>query len=595
MKKTLFILLVAIKFLSAQWIVVNRQNGLMNEFITALAAGHDIYYIGTSRGVFTCSLSGQAARFDPLPGVYINDLLLEKDILWAATPQGLYACRLTDKTVSHFTEKDGLSSAEITCIAADHELVYIGTRGWGINIYNRKLNTVEKKKYTAIDGLPSNRILRIQLSPSCLFAACDNGFAWKEKHAAMWQTPDQETGMEEIRIRGMDYTGQEVFIASEGKGLYQFSLSSLSAIRHSTDNNRLPDDNVLDVFADGAYFFIATFSGPVLYNLFSGSFTPLSSLASGAVKDKLGGSISRIITSGEYVLIGTDRSGLFIYKKDFPYLRLSPQTVFSSGNGRGMLLDITGSAVSGPGISFIGVSCRDAEILRPFNEGITLQPLKINYFNEVLAQIDFSSYKAMQQSTVKSRLWNFEVSLVIKDSMGRSNRAAAVYQYDNIPPELEFLSVPEYTSSPVLKIRGKYSDASLKDIECLRKTAENHEEKIAVSVNKLFLAFYADIPLSEGKNSIAFRAFDNFGNESSKSFSVIRDSTPPQADLPSDLAVPWDEGSVKIAYTEDYIDPERTVCLDQEKIIRTREVNSIEKNLIFILQAADNPVSYTLQ
>lgn len=556
--------------------------------VTALAAKNGTVFIGTQKGMFRMNGTNIVPE-ERIAGSYISALLVLDDDIWAGTPDGLYLYLASIKKTLLLTKKEGLLASEITALAYDESYIYIGTK-WGINCYDRRSKQLSARKYTVINGLPSNKIYALHAAPSYLLVGTEKGLAWKKKFESSFETPEKESSIKEIRINAVALVKNTAFAATDGDGVYRIDIDTLAFTRYDASSGKIPDNFVNDICADGNYIWAATFDGGAWYDLTADTWTQCTD----ALRKKNGVAVdvpmSVLMSDGENMYAGIDGFGLSVTAKSVPGISLSPYLTYRRrGNAAGApSLLIHGSARGASAIKQVSVSCRDALSRREITGGITVERPRViehtgkaGFNDDVIAAIDFT------ESRLAARLWDFIVDVAVTDEAGNENKASQIFLYDGEPPAFKYVSYKEYTDAESALIEGRCRDASLSVLEVVSNAA-------AVERKEMLNTFSVSLPLQEGVNRYTMRAADVCGNVAAYEISIIRDTQAPVIALESsEVAVPWENDVLTIPYKEPNIDDKQVFVVKDGKRFMC-DVNTNASTIRVKLAATDMPRKHVL-
>ncbi|MEK6793733.1 MAG: hypothetical protein AABZ39_03080 [Spirochaetota bacterium] len=557
--------------------------------VTALAAKGGSIYIGTQKGVFRMSGTNIAPE-KRIAETFISALLALDDDIWAGSPEGLYLYLGAIRKTLLLTKKEGLLSSEITALAYDESFVYIGTK-WGINCYDRRTKQLSTRKYTVINGLPSNKVYALHAAPSYLLVGTEKGLAWKKKFEASFETPEKESNIKEIRINAVALVENTAFAATDGDGVYRIDIDTLAFTRYDASSGKIPDNFVNDICADGRYIWVATFDGGACYDRTADSWAQCTDVLR---KGKSGSSdvpMNVLLTDGENVYAGIEGFGLSVTTKNVPGLTLSPYLAYrkrANAAGKPAVLFIYGTASGASPVKQVTIACRDALSRREITSGMTVERPRVlehtgkaGFSDDIIAAIDLS------ESRLAARLWDLIVDVVVTDEAGNENKVSQLFLYDGEAPSFKYVSFKEYTDAETALIEGRCRDASLSSLEVVSNAA-------VVERKEMLNTFSVSLPLQEGVNRYTMQAADVCGNVAAYEIKIIRDTLAPVIALESsEVAVPWENDVLTIPYKEENIDDKQVYIVKEGKRFMC-DVNKGASTITAKLAATDMPRKHVL-
>lgn len=574
------------------WVSIDAAAGLGHDTVTALAVHRFEVYIGTPRGLYRSAGGMKVAREARIPETYISAVAAIGGDVWVGTPDGLYIFTPSGRQPLIFlTRKEGLLSSEITAIAYDESYVYIGTK-WGINLIDRNTRQLVSKKYTVINGLPSNKVYKITASPAYIAVATERGFAWKKKFEAMFITPDKEAKVKELQVNAVSLAETTLYAATHGDGIYQFNMETYAFVKHDASQGKLSDNFVNDIAIDGTLLYAGTFEGGAWCDRETDTWTIISDAKDTLMKAKLQSPIGNVEVGGERVFLGTEGNGLLLGYRRPPEVTIEPSLIYAPVTNEGktsMALSVHATMMGMKGgIKDFRLSCRDGLSGKEITKGITLSPVPLlegtqrkGFFQEQIARINFA------ENQLAPRLWDFIVTVEAEDMDGNKNKSSQVFLYDSEVPQIKFLTFKEYTAESTMRIEGKYKDYSLKSVTIEPDVAP-------VDVKELFSTFSVAVPLNEGENIFTLTLADICGNTMTNRVRIVRDIKPPEVLLDSpEVAVPWDSGTLVIPFKDDALDETQVYILKGDKRILC-EVDKAAKTISARLSAGEIPVKHML-
>ncbi len=173
---------------------------------------------------------------NPFAATHIRNLLVEEDLIWVGTEQGLFVVNMEDRSWQRFMRENDSQDPEVaTTKLADnvvfslfldeHKVLWIGTLN-GLSSYDRK--TGNWKAYTTRDGLVSNTIACILPGgPGALWVSTYNGLSYF--------TPDRDDSRSFFQIDGLCHNEFNRFSALKATdGHYYFGgVNGINAFKEN--------------------------------------------------------------------------------------------------------------------------------------------------------------------------------------------------------------------------------------------------------------------------------------------------------------------------------------------------------------------------
>jgi hypothetical protein len=195
----------------------------------------DGIWIGTKNGVIYTT--GEIFRFytkrDGLPTNYINDLAVDREYLWIATPKGLARLNKRTQKLNIYKTPEYLPSNNVLSVDTDpifHE-VWIGTDK-GLAVYNIQKN--EWKNLTKKHGLPSNQINDILVLGNTIWLGTKEGLSKYHKQTHRFTTFTTKDGLGGNNIQEIIHLGVNIFfITTTGLSRLDLHTQTFTAYKKS--------------------------------------------------------------------------------------------------------------------------------------------------------------------------------------------------------------------------------------------------------------------------------------------------------------------------------------------------------------------------
>ena len=137
---------------------------------------HDIVYIGTAMGVSAIDCAKDQfihnERMEKLKGAYVSSLMFSDNVLWIGSREGLWAYRVNDSTLDHFTTNQGMSHNTVRAIARCGDYVWASTDN-GLTCISTQITEDRHLEYRCYPYLDSDALYNIVFSNNAAFTMSD--------------------------------------------------------------------------------------------------------------------------------------------------------------------------------------------------------------------------------------------------------------------------------------------------------------------------------------------------------------------------------------------------------------------------------------
>jgi hypothetical protein len=578
------------------WTKLDHVGLKKSYYIRSFARTKSLLFIGTTTGFYYKKKNNpEISQFFSLGQEYITSIHASGESeAWVGTYSGVYKLDLSKfATLAHYNKSGttdsldgsgaiaGLSSDNITSIAGHDETIFVGTDRWGINLIDVKTGKISKTKITSIDGLPSDRINHIYITPSMIVVSTSAGIAWKGRWDKFWDEVPEGSLAKDVKVQQTVFLNNKLYLGTSGEGILSFSIDTPeTVVQYNSTKGDIPSDFVQGIAADGDFLWVATFEGLARYNVKQNNWKMFPNITSET--------LDKVFIDGTHVYVGSDGDSVFEYNKELPEIAFAPELEY--GNKR---MYIVGSIVSDTPINKItaeSLKYRDADILGPYSsKGVKIVLDKdVNIYHDKLAYIDFN-----ENPLGVGKLWNFEVSLDIEDKKGNKNKATAIFMYDSKTPKIQLLKFEkeavQFSQQPVYTVQGKIQDFKIKYFNYIM-----NDKKTPVPYDNYF-KFNMPIKLPSVTNKIKFEVSDYCGNVTTQEITIIKDTKPPKI-IPKPTEVLMSKEESKIFFTFDELFLENAVIIDPDNPIPINcEIDSLLKKITANIEPPAKPKNLKLE
>jgi len=194
------------------------------------------------------------------------------DLFWYGTYGGLVRYDASTGSVIAYTTTDGLSCPWVTCLAADNEVVYVGTKYGGVSLFLKR---------------------QMRFAP---YWGVDNGML-----------PEDE-------INAIHVDGDIVYVGTASEGVARFSKAQSAFISAWSTDNELANNNILSITSDDKMVYIGSEDGVFCYNKITNAFDAPLTMDSGLESNTINSLCLGEYNGEAFLFIGTDE-GISKYSK----------------------------------------------------------------------------------------------------------------------------------------------------------------------------------------------------------------------------------------------------------------------------------------
>ncbi len=270
-----------------EWTTYREKDGLISNNINSIAQDKNYVWIGTDRGLarFDRNIGSWAARTqeEGLTTNHVTSIAVEKDTIWVGTKakrkrysddwgwreekrrSGLNRYDKNTDSWNTYTPEEGLMSGQVSTIAADEDIVWIGTSDAGISCYSKK-DQAFVKSYSKSETLGTNNIKVIYVGGIYTWiGTANNGIYRYIKTTDTWMQYTVQNGLASNHITSIAVSGDEVWFGTYEDGLSKYSKLTQKWITYVKAS--YPTDNDARwVSVDDDYVWVATSRGVSRYN-----------------------------------------------------------------------------------------------------------------------------------------------------------------------------------------------------------------------------------------------------------------------------------------------------------------------------------------
>lgn len=500
-----------------EWLNLQKKDGLLDNHINKLFVFKDELWIGTPSGAAVYSLKekkwDRKIGREVLPDLFVNDILVDNRYIWIATIRGLARYDKADKKWTVYTKSTGLSEDHVSCIFADRENYWFGTRYWGVSSFS-KLDR-SWRVFTALDGLAGNRVTSAAGTGDEVWFGAREGLSRLRTYEAVWNVftaANTGYGLSGDQILSLVVDRDDVWCGTEGQGISRYN-PYLEKWQQFTMENSLLDDFINTLVLDGESIWAGTFSGVSHYNRNRNAWRNF-----GERKELPDLYITAMAVDGDYIWFGSSSGGITRFRKSVPQVFVNHGLTGYAGKN---LIHIYGTVLDYDGIGKISVSFRKRDRTQWFTSGIRIVK-EGNFSDELMARWETGSLEDGE----------YVLKIEAYDKKGQFNSAETLLKIDSIRPVLYLDRVSSYVRADRMNITGTYFE------ENLVKISLAPAGPLAV-VDKLLKTFALPVRLNEGVNRFDVIAEDMARQSTAVQAVLVRDTRSPR--------IAWKDGQTAFA------------------------------------------------
>jgi ligand-binding sensor domain-containing protein len=318
-----------------QWRIFRSKDGLASDKVLCVAVDGDYVWFGTDKGLnrYDKRIDSWAVRTkkDGLPSNNITTIAVDQDYIWVGTGKeemrrgrifwepregkpgmgGVSRYHRGTDSWNNYSTKDGLVGEEISVIAVDEDVVWFGTKGFGVSVFS-KTDQAFVKTYTKTDLLVSDMIRAIVVDGNQVWFGTANGGVQRYiKSVNTWINYTTRDGLSSNHITCIAVDGDEIWFGTYQSGVTKFNkVTGKWTIYTLAD--QIADNDVREIAWDEkGEMWIATPSGLSVFDPTDGSWR---------IYNRKDGLVSEYITAvkatGEEVWVGTERGVGVLNRRD---------------------------------------------------------------------------------------------------------------------------------------------------------------------------------------------------------------------------------------------------------------------------------------
>ena len=228
--------------------VFTKENGLIDDEVTAIAATGGEVWAGTAHGLGTYNLyrrSWKNYRMEKaLPSSYVTALAEDKGGMWFATRGAVSSFDAKTERWKTYTRKDGLAGANIKSVAVVGNYVWFGTDE-GVSRLNK--STKKWDNFSASQsGLVSDNVTATLVDGKYIWVGTKLGLNRYDDTAGQWTTYSTSFGLLDNSINALAADPKFVWVGTRG-GLNRYDKAADKWTGYTTDDGL--SNNVITALA----------------------------------------------------------------------------------------------------------------------------------------------------------------------------------------------------------------------------------------------------------------------------------------------------------------------------------------------------------
>ena len=197
--------------------------------VNKLVVDQNILWIATDDGVIRFETGSQRSTKltmdDGLPSQRVSTVAFDDQYVWFGTNKGLVRYRKTDRTLTLYDESNGLPSKAVIYSVTIGRQVWFGTRA-GIAVFSPDVDGL--RSFGEADGMASGDVAEVFQVGSDLWCRTDVGLSrFRIQQRVFNNFPMTLMGAQQIRVAAVD--GADIWLGTDN-GLFQFQDASDSII-----------------------------------------------------------------------------------------------------------------------------------------------------------------------------------------------------------------------------------------------------------------------------------------------------------------------------------------------------------------------------
>src|ERR1039457_4361227 len=197
--------------------------------VNKLVVDQNILWIATDDGVIRFETGSQRSTKltmdDGLPSQRVSTVAFDDQYVWFGTNKGLVRYRKTDRTLKLYDESNGLPSKTVTYSVTIGRQVWFGTRA-GIAVFSPDVDGL--RAFGEADGMASGDVAEVFQVGSDLWCRTDIGLSrFRIQQRVFNNFPMTMMGAQQLRVMAVD--GADIWLGTDN-GLFQFQDASDSII-----------------------------------------------------------------------------------------------------------------------------------------------------------------------------------------------------------------------------------------------------------------------------------------------------------------------------------------------------------------------------
>jgi ligand-binding sensor domain-containing protein len=197
-----------------QWKKFTTNDGRAKK-VNAIAVDGNSLWVGSEKGVSLLDKATEGwkqffSTRDGLSGNFVNSILIEPEFVWMATSGGISRLQKARRVWKNYSEKEGLTEAEIKALAKVGQQIWAGGSGGSLFEYDSASD--RWKRLDPADSLKNGGIQSIAVTREKVVVCRDNGASLFDLATKQWDSLTAGDGL----------LSNNVFYAAEDKNTIWF-------------------------------------------------------------------------------------------------------------------------------------------------------------------------------------------------------------------------------------------------------------------------------------------------------------------------------------------------------------------------------------
>lgn len=232
--------------------------------VNKLVVDQNILWIATDDGVIRFETGSQRSTKltmdDGLPSQRVSTVAFDDQYVWFGTNKGLVRYRKTDRTLKVYDESNGLPNRAVTYAVTIGRQVWFGTHG-GIAYFSPDVDGL--RAFGEADGMASGDVAEVFQFGADVWFRTDVGLSrFRIQQRVFNNFPMTQMGAQQISVMSVD--GQTIWLGTDN-GLWTFDDAS-DSIRIFPQQEALGSKSIIGVEPTSSYIYITTSKEILQYN-----------------------------------------------------------------------------------------------------------------------------------------------------------------------------------------------------------------------------------------------------------------------------------------------------------------------------------------